>query len=113
MTVELKKLQDEGYVRYVDRKEMQKDKLFPANNCFSALVKKDVDDIPESFFQVSVDPECNRDMYIKNYDKKMDIPMKQVTAKYHDSGRNVFLSVPSNISDSKLFINTNLTCTKK
>ena len=106
-------MQEEGYVRYVDRKEMQKDKLFPANNCFSALVKKDVDELPESFFQVSVDPECNRDMYIKNYEKKMDLGMKQVTAKYHDSGRNIFLSVPSNISDSKLLLIIILHVTKK
>ena len=82
---------------------MQNDKLFPANNCFSALVKKDVADLPDTFFQFSVDPECNRDMYTKNYDKKMDIVMKQVTAKYHDGGRDIFLSVPSDISDSKFF----------
>ena len=67
-------------------------------------MKKDVDELPDSFFQISVDPECNRDMYVKNYDKKMDIVMKQVTAKYHDVGRNVFLSVPSNISDSKCLV---------
>ena len=76
---------------------------FLPTTVFPALVKKDVANLPDTFFQFSVDPECNRDMYTKNYDKKMDIVMKQVTAKYHDGGRNIFLSVPSNISDSKFF----------
>ena len=81
ITVELRKLQDEGYLCYVDRKEMQSDKLFPANNCFSTLIKKDILDMPDKFFQLAVDPECNRDMYTKNFDKKMDSTMKKVTKK--------------------------------
>ena len=97
-------MQEEGYVRFVDRKEMQKDKLFPDKNCFSALVKKDVYELPDTFFQFSVDPECNRDMYTKNYDKKMDIVMKQVTAKYHEGRRKVLLSINSNVSDSKCLV---------
>ena len=83
IAVELRKLQDEGYLCYVDRKEMQSDKLFPTNNCFSTLIKKDILDMPDKFFQLAVDPECNRDMYTKNFDKKMDSTMKKVTAKYH------------------------------
>ena len=103
-SVELRKLQDEGFVRYVDRKEMQQDKLFPANNCFSAYVKKDICDMPDKFFQIPVDTECSRDMYVRNYDKKMDLQMKKVTAKYHEKGNDVFLSVTSNMSDSKYFV---------
>ena len=72
ISVELRKLQDEGYLHYVDRKEMQNDKLFPANNCFSTLIKKDILDMPDKFFHLAVGPECNRDMYTKNFDKKMD-----------------------------------------
>ena len=78
--VELRKLQDEGYLCYVDRKEMQNDKLFPANKCFSTLIKKDILDMPDKSFHLAVDPECNRDMYTKNFDKKMDSTMKKVTA---------------------------------
>ena len=77
ISVELRKLQDEGYLRYVDRKEMQNDKLFPANNCFSILIKKNILDMPDKFFHLAVDPECNRDMYTKNFDKKMDSTMKK------------------------------------
>ena len=100
ISVELRKLQDEGYLCYVDRKEMQNDKLFPANNCFSTLIKKDILDMPDKFFHLAVDPECNRDMYTKNFDKKMDSTMKKVTAKYHGSERNIFMSVTSTMSES-------------
>ena len=50
ISVELRKLQDKGYLCYVDRKEMQNDKLFPANNCFSTLIKKDILDMPDKNF---------------------------------------------------------------
>ena len=98
IAVELRKLQDEGYLCYVDRKEMQSDKLFRANNCFSTLIKKDILDMPDKIFQLAVDPECN--MYTKNFDKKMDSTMKKVTAKYHGGERNIFMGVTSTMSES-------------
>ena len=100
ISVELRKLQDEGYLHYVDRKEIQNDKLFPANNCFSTLIKKDILDMPDKFFHLAVNPECNRDMYTKHFDKEMDSTMKKVTAKYHGGERNIFMSVMSTMSES-------------
>ena len=37
-SVELKKLEGEGFGRYVDRNLMQQDKLLPANACLSVFI---------------------------------------------------------------------------
>ena len=48
-TVELKKLETEGFGVYINKNYMERDKLFPQKNCFSAFVKKDILDKPEIF----------------------------------------------------------------
>ena len=55
-SVELKKLK-EGFGKYVDRNDMQKDKALPSNSCLSVFVKRDVLDLPEKFFSMAMNPE--------------------------------------------------------
>lgn len=100
---ELKKLEAEGFGRYVDRTEMQKDKILPANNCYSVFIKRDILDLPEKFFTLANSSECTQDMYITNYDKQMDVNSKKVTAVYHGNKDRLMLSVDSQMSDSNNF----------
>ena len=100
----MRKVQEEGFGRYVDRNEMQKDKVLPSNTCFSAFVKKDMLDLPEKFFSLANNPECNQEMYVNNYDRPMELPLKKVTAIYHTEKDRLLLSVESNMSESKSFM---------
>ena len=54
ITVELKKLQAEGFGVYVDKNRMEEDKIFPSKNCFAAFVKKDIIDLPDKFLEIFV-----------------------------------------------------------
>ena len=100
MTGELIKLQEDGYLIYVDKEQMEKDKLFPKQKCFSAIVKKDMCDLDESFFSCAKDSECTDNMYETNYNKEIDKVLKQVTTKYTQNVSHVNFSLPSNISSS-------------
>ena len=100
-SVELKKLEGEGFGRYVGRNLMQKDKLLPANACLSVFIKRDIVDLPEKFFSFASNSECTQDMYVANYDKKMDQTMKRIAAYYHKPGDRIVMSIESNMSESK------------
>ena len=98
--VELKKLQSEGFGIYVDKSTMECDKIFPTKQCFSAFVKRDILDLPESFFDIATSSECTKEMYVTNYDKAMDMNLKKVAALYHQDKHRLTISLESNMSDS-------------
>ena len=100
--VELKKLEEEGFGVYVDKNRMEQDKIFPIRNCFAAFVKKDILDLPDKFFDMTKSSDCNRDLYVSNYDRDMDINMKKVTAVYHADKHRLTISLETNMSTSKL-----------
>ena len=104
IVVELKKLEAEGFGVYVDKTTMGVDKLFPANNCFAAFVKKDILDIPEEFFDYSTSSECTKEMYVLNYDKSMDTSLKKAATVYHADKHRLTLSLESKMSESNLFL---------
>ena len=99
--VELKKLEDEGFGVYVDKSQMEHDKIFPIKNCFAAFVKKDILDLPEKFLSMTKSSNCNREVYVSNYDKDMDISLKKVAAIYHSDKHRLTISLETNMSDSK------------
>lgn len=95
------RLEEEGYLIYIDKERMEEDKLFPKNRCFSAFLKQDMRDLDKKFFKLAKDEECNEDLYETNLNKDIDKVLKQVAAAYvHDLTRLSY-SLPSNISDSK------------
>ena len=61
---------------------MSKDKVIPVRNCFCAFVKRDISTLDATFFDVVRDKDCNRDLYVANYDKQIDDTLKQVAMKY-------------------------------
>ena len=99
--VELKKLEEEGFGVYVDKSRMEQDKIFPIKNCFAAFVKKDILDLPDKFFDMTKSSDCNREVYVTNYDKDMDMSLKKVAAIYHADKHRLTISLESNMSDSK------------
>ena len=100
-TVELKKLQSEGFGVYVDRSRMEIDKILPNKQCFAAFVKRDILDLPEKFFEMATATECTKEMYVTNYDKPMDMNLKKVAAIYHRDKHRLNISLESNMSESK------------
>ena len=101
--VELKKLEEEGFGVYVDKSRMETDKIFPIKNCFAAFVKKDLLDLPDKFFELTKSSDCNREVYVTNYDKDMDISLKKVAAIYHADKHRLTISLETNMSDSNFF----------
>ena len=76
-----------GFSEFVDKERMASDKLFPAKNCFSAFIKKDIkqlenENLQSEFFKLARDKDCNIQSYVTNYNKDMDKICKQVAAKY-------------------------------
>ena len=100
ISVELKKLDSEGFGVYIDKNRMENDKLFPSNNCFPAFVKKDILDLPDKFFDMTRTGECTREMYVTNYDKDMDLSLKKIAAVYHPVKHQLTISLETNMSDS-------------
>ena len=98
------KLQEDGYLIYTDKEQIEKDKLFNKQKCFSVIVKKDMRDLDESFFSCSKDPKCTDDMYETNYNKEIDKVMKQVATTYMEDLGHVNFSLPSNISKSEYLL---------
>ena len=79
-----------GFSEIVDKERMASDKLFPAKNCFSAFIKKDIkqlenENLQSEFFKLARDKDCNIQSYVTNYDKDMDKICKQVAAKYNSN----------------------------
>ena len=103
ITVELKKLQAEGFGVYVDKNRMEEDKIFPSKNCFAAFVKKDILDLPDKFFDSTKAADCTRELYVNNYDRPMDISLKKVAAVYHPDKHRLTISLETNMSDSNFF----------
>ena len=98
---ELLKLEEEGYLIYVDKDRMERDKFLPKQKCFSAVVKIDIRDLNEAFFKLAKDQECTSDLYETNFDKDIDKVMKQVATKYTQRIDHIVFSLPSQVSDSK------------
>ena len=62
-----------GFGEFVDKEKMACDKLFPAKNCFSAFIKKDIkqledENLQSEFFKLASDKDCNIQSYTTNYD---------------------------------------------
>ena len=55
---------------------MEKDKLMPKTECFSAIVKMDMRVLDSAFFSIAKDSECNAVLYETNYNKEIDKTMK-------------------------------------
>ena len=51
---ELQKLADEGFGRYIDKTEMERDKILEQRKCFSAFVKNEIRDVESHFSEVSM-----------------------------------------------------------
>ena len=93
-----------GFGQFVDKDKMAADKLFPAKNCFSAFIKRDItkleeENLQQDFFKLARDKDCNRENYIANFEKDMDKISKHVAAKYNSDGEvsNSILSTPASI----------------
>ena len=95
-----------GFSEFVDKERMASDKLFPAKNCFSAFIKKDIkqlqdDNLQCEFFKLARDKDCNIQSYVTNYDKDMDKICKQVVAKYSSTADLLHISPITDGSISK------------
>ena len=76
-----------GFGEFVEKEKMAYGKLFPAKNCFSVFIKKDIKQLEDEtlqleFFKLARDKDCNIQSYTTNYDKDMDKIYKQPAAKY-------------------------------
>ena len=71
---ELQKLAEEGFSRYVDKTEMENDKILDQRKCFSAFVKNDIRDVEAKGLNEN---DCAK------YNRTMDIAMKKVAVHYH------------------------------
>ena len=98
---ELLKLEEDGYLIYVDRDHIEKDQLFPKTKCFSAIVKLDMRVLDGAFFSMAKNTECNTALYETNYNKEIDKVMKQVATTYTSDIMKVNFSLPSEVSDCK------------
>ena len=95
-----------GFGEFVDKERMASDKLFPAKNCFSAFIKKDIKQLQDEnlqceFFKLARDKGCNIQSYVTNYDKDMDKICKQVAAKYSSKADLLHISPINDGSISK------------
>ena len=100
---ELNKPMDEGFGVYVDKNQMEKDKVLDQKKCFSAFIKNDIRDIDIAIFRTVGDMDCDSHTYETNYDKPMDLVMKKVAVKYHTHPDYLVISPESQPSNSKLY----------
>ena len=63
---ELMKLLEEGLGVYIDKLQMENDRVLEQQKCFSAFVKNDICNIDVSIFRTVGDNECNAAMYETN-----------------------------------------------
>ena len=82
---------------------MRQIKFFPKSHCFSAISKKDIRDIPTSFFRLAKDDECTEDLYETNCNKDIDKTMKQVASIYVEYLTRLSFSLTSVISEGRKF----------
>ena len=95
------KLEEEGFVMYIDKDKMEADGVFPKVRCFSAILKKDIRDLHSDFFKLAKDEECTADLYETNYNKDIDENMKKVASTYVEDLSKISFSLPSVISESR------------
>ena len=94
---------DEGFSVYIDKTQMEKDKVFEQKKCFSAFIKNDVRDIDIAIFCTVGDAEWDLHTYETNYDKTMDLVLKKVAEKYHPHPDYLVISEELDPSNSKLY----------
>ena len=100
ISAELLKLHEEGYGMYIDRDKMESDKVFGRQKCLSVFLKKEPEELHESFFTLAKDTECNEEMYESNYYKDVDETMKKVATHYSEDLTKLVFSLPSDITNS-------------
>ena len=93
------KLEEDGYLIYVDRDHMERHKLMPKTKCFSAIVKLDMRVLDSAFFDMAKDGECNAALYETNYNKKIDQTMKEVATTYTSDMTKLNFGLPSQVSE--------------
>ena len=98
---ELLKLSEEGFGRYIDKTEMENDKILEQRKCFSAFVKNDIRDVDPNVFHGLNESDCSAESYEVNYNKSMDIVMKKVALKYHTNKDLLVISLGLDPTDSK------------
>ena len=98
---ELLKLAEEGFSWYIDKTEMENDKILEKRKCFSAFMKNDIRDVDPNIFGCLNENDCSAESYEVNYNKSMDIVMKKVALKYHTNKDLLFISLELDPMDSK------------
>ena len=98
---ELQKLADEGFGRYIDKTEMESDKILEQCKCFSAFVKNDIQDMEPHFFRGLNENDCSPEVYEAKYIEPMDIVMKKVAIHYHTNRDLLVISPELDPTDSK------------
>ena len=63
---DLNKLTHEGFGVYVEKNQMEKDKVLDQKKCFSAFIKNDIIDIDIAIFQTIGDTYCDSQTYETN-----------------------------------------------
>ena len=98
---ELLKLAKEGFSWYIDKTEMENDKILEPRKCFSAFMKNDIRDVDPNIFHGLNENDCSAESYEVNYTKSMDIVMKKVALQYHTNKDLLFISPELGPMDSK------------
>ena len=98
---ELLKLAEEGFGRYIDKTEMENDKILEPCKCFSAFVKNNIREVDPNIFHGLNENDCSAESYKVNYTKSMDIVMKKVALQYHTNKDLLFISPELDPIDSK------------
>ena len=60
---ELLKLAEEGFGRYIDKTEMENDKILEPRKCFSAFIKNDIRDVDPNVFCGLNENDCSAESY--------------------------------------------------
>ena len=95
------KLDAEGFGRYIDKTQMESDKIMEPRKCFSAFVKNDIRDVDPNIFRGLNENECNAQIYDNCYVRSMDIVMKKVALQYHTNKELLLISPELDPTDSK------------
>ena len=98
---ELQKLAEEGFGRYIEKTDMENDKILDQRKCFSAFVKNDIRDVEPSFFRGLNEIDCSPEVYEVKYNEPMDIVMKKVAMNYHTNRELLVISPELDPTDSK------------
>ena len=93
---------------YVDKNQMEKDKVLDQKKCFSAFIKNDIRNIDIAIFRMVGDTDCDSQTYETNYDKAMDLVMKKVAVKYHTHPDYLVISPESQPTNSMPYTSINI-----